>query len=67
MQKLTIVMRRDLALAAHAMFNNPSWPLICCLGEKRNKLQQSDNNCFLNLLQSDDDFVTIGKRLSNEA
>ena len=30
----TIVIRRDFALAAHAMFKSPSWPLICCLKEK---------------------------------
>lgn len=33
--QITIVTRRDLALAAHAMFRSPSWPLMFCWKGKK--------------------------------
>ena len=53
-QPPTIVMRRDLAFAVQAIFNNPSCPVIPCLGEwekkkkRRRERQRSYDKKYLN-------------------
>lgn len=47
---LTIVIRRDFALAAQAMFNSPSWPLICCLSKNRKDRKIKSHQNFQGLI-----------------
>lgn len=50
-QPPTIVMRRDLAFAVQAIFNNPSCPVIPCFGKRKKRerlIQRSYDTKYLN-------------------